>query len=821
MSGRARLIFAALLTLLLRSVSVRGETPAPTLETVFPPGGTAGNAVAVEFSGAGLAGVHRLYASIPGFTSDIKDASHAVLTIPAETLPGIYDVWAVSDHGVSAPRSFAVSHRPEQIEPSANDARESAFVVPLNGVVNGRIEQPGDEDYYRFEARRGQRIIIDCWAERIDSRLRGVLEVFDEQGRRLAVNRGYHGIDPLIVFSVPADGSYVVKVHDLIYTGGADHYYRLEIDCGPRIAFTVPNVVPRGQTTRMRIFGWNLHAASGSASGVHPGGTDPSEFDRLDVEISAAQANSVWPLPFRLTSRQLGTDGFPVLLPGGNTTALVGLTDAPVTLDGDSNHAPALAQAVSAPCEVSGRITTGDELDWFALDAQRGEVFYLEVLSQRLGLPTDLHLSVWNTTGEELLAEWNDEAKNLGGPSFPTDHLDPVGRWVAPASGRYLILVRSLRTGTPSDSQRSYRLSVRREEPDMQLVAISAGAAPLGFSLRRGGRLAVDVLALRRRGCQQEIRVSAKNLPAGVECPPITLGPGVDRGTMVISAQDSAENQFFSLVLEADAKEVGARPVRGSAVVRGGTPNGWSRLTSEIPVVVADESPVRVTAAVMDQLHHHLYGPLKLRYSPGSVLDVAVSLEQRQSNHRPAVKLTGVGLPPLIAQQTAVIPAGSRSGTISFWLPPTVPIGEYSLAVAAETAVPAPDGKSAPVTVVSNPMTFRVEPSGFEVAVDPFTPRRVKRGETFQVSYAAVRTNGFIGKIHTELAATGVVTNVPGLRGRGVTFVGQTEQGSIQVVVNDDAPVGPVPFLRLFGVGVVEDQPTYFGAALLPLEITE
>jgi hypothetical protein len=39
MSGRSRLNFAALLNLMLRSVSARGETPALRLETVFPPGG--------------------------------------------------------------------------------------------------------------------------------------------------------------------------------------------------------------------------------------------------------------------------------------------------------------------------------------------------------------------------------------------------------------------------------------------------------------------------------------------------------------------------------------------------------------------------------------------------------------------------------------------------------------------------------------------------------------------------------------------------------------------------------------------------------------
>jgi hypothetical protein len=261
--------------------------------------------------------------------------------------------------------------------------------------------------------------------------------------------------------------------------------------------------------------------------------------------------------------------------------------------------------------------------------------------------------------------------------------------------------------------------------------------------------------------------------------------------------------------------------VRSGTVIRAGAPSGWNRLTSEIPLAVAGDSPVRLTATIQDQLDHHLYGKLKLRYSPGSVIDIAVMMEQCQANHQPAVKLMGAGLPPGIPNQTDGIPAGAANGVISFLLPPALPVGQYSFAISGETTVPTKDGKTENITVITNPVTFSVETPALEVEADPFTPRRVKRGETFQVKYTVERKNGFIGKVHTELASPGVVTNVPGLRGRGVTFVGQSEQGSIQIVVNDDAPLGPQSFLRLFAVGVVEDQPTFYGAALLPLDIVE
>ena len=93
-----------------------------------------------------------------------------------------------------------------------------------------------------------------------------MLELFDSTGRRVAVNRGYFGSDPLLDFRVPVDGTYVVAVHDLISTGGVECYYRLDIDTGPRVAFSVPSVIERGKTSRVQLYGWNLNRDETSAA---------------------------------------------------------------------------------------------------------------------------------------------------------------------------------------------------------------------------------------------------------------------------------------------------------------------------------------------------------------------------------------------------------------------------------------------------------------------------------------------------------------------------------------------------------------------------
>jgi hypothetical protein len=176
----------------------------------------------------------------------------------------------------------------------------------------------------------------------------------------------------------------------------------------------------------------------------------------------------------------------------------------------------------------------------------------------------------------------------------------------------------------------------------------------------------------------------------------------------------------------------------------------------------------------------------------------------------------------MVANQTATIPAGRNKGYVSFYLPHSLPIGTYSLAIRADTKLPtAGTDKTEDVTVYSNAVTFEVHPPAFRIDLDLTAPRKIKRGQVVQVGYTARRMNGFISKIHTELAAPGKVTDVGRLRGRGVSSTGQAESGTIQVIANEDADLGMHPFLRLYAVGVLEDEALYHGSCLLPMEIVE
>lgn len=429
-----------------------------------------------------------------------------------------------------------------------------------------------------------------------------------------------------------------------------------------------------------------------------------------------------------------------------------------------------------------------------------------------------------DSNARKELARFTDEIRNLGGRRFPSNHSDPSGRWLVPHDDRYLVVVRNATASLKQEPRRVYRLSVRREEPEFHLAVVPRSDAPSGINVPRGGRTVVDVLTFRRRGLTGEIQVTAKNLPPGVTCPTVWLGPGINKVPLVFSASRNAEEFVGAVQLEGSAVSVGRRLARSSTVVRAGQPTGWSRLTDEIPLGVAGHAPIRLFANGHEKRDHHLYGSLAVRHSPGCIVDVAVQLDRRDANHQAPIRLVGVGLPPSVRNQTATIPAGQEKGTISFYLPPAMPVGKFSFAIEAQTTAPWPIGvdstkqKAQAFTAVSNPVTIDVQPAAFVVDIDRNARRKIKRGETIQIKYTAKRINGFIGKMHTELYAAGPVI---GLRGRGVTFVGQTESGNIQIIANEDAPLGKQPFLRFFAVGVVEDEAIYHGSAVLNLEIVE
>jgi hypothetical protein len=108
-----------------------------------------------------------------------------VVSVAANVPVGQYEVRTVGYFGVSNPRTFCVSDRPEVAEQESNNDPESAQPLEFGTIVNAVSNGAADVDFYKIHASANQRILVTAEAQRIDSRMQMQLELRDPQGRRL------------------------------------------------------------------------------------------------------------------------------------------------------------------------------------------------------------------------------------------------------------------------------------------------------------------------------------------------------------------------------------------------------------------------------------------------------------------------------------------------------------------------------------------------------------------------------------------------------------------------------------------------------------
>ena len=806
-----RLQYVFLLLLCLTARNLTAEFPDSQLQWISPIGAVAGTDFEIEIGGVGLNDVVTLYSPHPGITFQTNGEGQFVASVAKDVPAGRYTVQVLGSAGLSSSRLLLINDLPVVNETNRLEAKAEVVDVQLPVALQGAIGAKGDVDLYQFEAQSGQVLVLECWASRLDSDLRCVLELFDESGKRLAVNRGHFGTDAFVVVALPHTGKYVVRIADLIFRGGLQSFYRLEIHDRPRIIYTLPAAVSITEQKPLVAYGYNLGDA---AQGVS---LQSRSLETLDLKVPANN-HGMYSVS---DSKTVGVAMGQLVFPNALAPVEVALTEIPVAIEPQDmeteqrNNNVGGAEAIQIPIDITGRLPTAADVDWYALSLRQGEVVYIESFGQRIGSPIDLTVYVYDEIGKTCLATYEDVTQNIGRNRFPTAHLDPSGRFVAPRDGVFHVVVRDSASGSVAAAQRIYRLVVKRESPAVNVVAIHATAdKPSSLTVRRGGNARLDLLAFPANGLNTSVQVSAVGLPPGVHCDPVWIGPAVRQAVLVLNADQNAEPYLGKLELQASyqvGNQILTQSVLSGTMSRGGTA-GVGRFNSQLTFAVTDTSPV-VAVASID----------RRRYQGGSVIDVDVTVDRQAGQVAAEMLISGLGLPLDIKNRLQRIPTGN-TGTISFYIPPSLSPGKYSIAAKVRTKMNPVTNvkndveKAVAVELVTNTVSFEVYSPPYVVAVDLEAPVTIARGEVIQLKYSARRQDGFIGKIHTELVAPG---GVRGIRGRGVTFVGQTDSGVIQIIANDDAPLGQQSGLRLEGIGTVEDVEVHRGSVFLTLEIVE
>lgn len=539
------------------SLVAQAELPGARLETLFPPGARAGTTVELTASGADLDDGETVQFSSPGFSARIVPGQpNRVQVVVSNQVPrGIYEARWVGRFGISNPRLFAVGDLPEVLA-STNQTREAALRLALGTTANGKIAA-SRSDYYRFTAKQGQHIAIECAATGLDSKLEPSLWLFDSNGRELSRSRRTGALR----FTSVKDGEYVVRVHDFLNRGGDTYFYRLTVSTRPQILYTSPAAALPGTNRSFTLFGWNLPGSKPGKDLAFEG--KPIETLQISLRVPGDDLGAT-PLSAALPIHAPagGLDLFPYTYNGKNGSANptpISVSTVPVLIEAEPNSLPAEAQKITVPAEIDGWFQGRQDRDWVEFEARKGQTFIVEVVSQRLGAITDPALVIQKVTkdagGKEQVSdvqEVYDNDTNIGGVDFKTSSGDPNLRLEVKEDARYRVLVRDQSTA-PSELQlRPYRLIIRPPTPDFRLT-VSPATPPQANKdakdlkmrspiLRSGGTLAYRVTAFRKDGFDAPIDVSVEGLPPGVQFPGARIAGDAATALILLTAADGLTN---------------------------------------------------------------------------------------------------------------------------------------------------------------------------------------------------------------------------------------------------------------------------------------
>lgn len=231
---------------------------------------------------------------------------------------------------------FAVDALPESLEQEPNSQQRRSQKVRTPVVVNGRIDQPGDIDVFRFEGRAGSEVVAEVHARRLGSPLDSVLRLVDIDGSLLASNddrddesQGLmtHHADSWLRATLPADGMYYLHLGDAQNKGGPEYAYRLRI--GPsqgdfELRVVPSSIVARAGTTvpvtvyAMRKDGFaddiTLSLTSAPDGFELGGGWIPANQDKVRVTLTVPPVPASEPLDLSMEGRAV-IQGEPVVRP--------------------------------------------------------------------------------------------------------------------------------------------------------------------------------------------------------------------------------------------------------------------------------------------------------------------------------------------------------------------------------------------------------------------------------------------------------------------------------------------------------------------------
>jgi hypothetical protein len=614
---------------------------APSLADLSPRGLQAGGTTTLNVSGAGLSEKTQVLLALPIVKQAVRPGAQpnriqVDVTLDANVPAGIYHLRIVTDEGVSNPVAIGVDQCPQV--PFATEVKN--LPVALHGdLTAGTILETS------FAGKAGQQIVVDLEARRLGGALNPVLEIHRPGGVLLASSQGQEAIagDARLDIKLPQDGTYRVRLHDVLYRGAAPGFFRLKIGALRYADWAFPLGAKRGSTSSIGFASTNLPATTRIS--MTP--TTP-----LDAEPAALRVD---------------------LFSGGRPAVAVGDMAEVAEVEGKPAEA-------AAPAGFTGRLSKPGEVDRFVLRVKPGMRLRFDVRAERIGSPLDAVLTVQKPDGTTL-ASGDDQGETI----------DPGFEFTVPGGVDALVLLLSdqLRGGGPTHV---YHITATEIRPDFRLTALADR-----LNIPRGGNAVLRVRAS-RAGYTGPIRLSfAPGMPPGVATAAGEVIPAGATDTLLTLRADANASGVVLSNLMGEGSEGNIRVRRAASVTDTATTRHQPWLRYELPLAVTrpeatqlawqgDAPNAQLIAGVTYQTSVKLTrttagaGPVRLSLLTSQITPLIAEGERKG---QPDVART------LRLEAQPTIPPGQDTATLKILVPPTLRTGQYALAVQAELLNPA------------------------------------------------------------------------------------------------------------------------------------
>jgi hypothetical protein len=682
------------------------------------------------------------------------------VTLAADVVPGYYNLRVTTAGGLSAPVVIGVDRLPQR--PFAAEA--GSLPVALHGpaVGSSAVET-------RFTGKVGEKVLVEVEAQRLGSKLRPVVHLYNAKRLQLAWTWGKPALDgdARLEATLPADGEYTVAVHDTEYAPPGASFFRLKVGQWSFVDQVFPPVVGKGKQTVELL-----------------GAATPAR-----VDVDAAQAPATLPLPWPKEGTWSGPR--PVV----TVSARREVVGQP---SGDKPQ-----ELPAGPVGVSGRLLTPFGEDRYRVPVTPGSKVRFAVIAERLGSPLDASLVVRNEAGAAL-AQAEDSPGSL----------DPILEFTVPDKVT-AVVVGVVDAQGRGGSKAVYRLTVEPQSPGTEQHGFHLVTSAQRVSVPSGGRSVVPV-HVERRGYQGSISLTADGLPRGMTLEGTTIPAGAD-GTLVMVVRD------------ASASDAAITTWRGRAEDgQGQTVSVKAHPLERLQPWLATELPVAPNDAKGSEFQVEWRGlPADAGLVAAGKLALPVKLTRPKTPSVVRLTLVTSQLPQLVNNQPdpnkslrqekpVEVAANVVDGEVTLLLPPDLPSPVYDVTVQADLL--SADKRTvlasafAPVNrlAVRPSLVVKVDGTGrIEAKLD------AKTGVTVPVKGKVERREGLTGDV--TLTLTGLP---PGARADPVTVKAGVNDFSLSVILPPNVPAGEVKGLKLTGTAVADPKQPNVRVSSRAVEVT-